>query len=136
MCYLLRIPAAATADWIQSQQMLQQLEDVTTPQPASNVAPHGSGADSGIVKQMPTQAEFKVPQNQSEHKQIVAKLVEGGSTPSEAELVIASRKTAFNKAIREYKRDLGQIPGPRKGLRQSGSKTSKHVTQNSTQDGI
>ena len=27
-------PTAATADWIQSQKMLQQLEDVTTPQPS------------------------------------------------------------------------------------------------------
>ena len=36
-----------------------------------------------------TQAEYRVPQNQIEHNQIVARLVEGGSIPSEIELVIA-----------------------------------------------
>ena len=33
----------------------------------------------------------------------MAKLLTGGNLQAEAELVIASRKTAFNKALREYK---------------------------------
>ena len=41
------------------------------------------------MKKAPTQAEYRVPQNQIEHNQIVARLVEGGSIPSEIELVIA-----------------------------------------------
>ena len=41
------------------------------------------------MKKAPTQAEYRVPQNQIEHNQIVARLVEGGSIPSEIEIVIA-----------------------------------------------
>ena len=53
---------------------------------------------------------------------------------TEAELVIATRKTAFNKALREYKRDQGLIPGYKKSSRLSASKPSKHVATNATQD--
>ena len=89
---------------------------------------------SGPIKQAPTQAEFRVPQNLTEHNLIVARLADGGSLPSEAEIVIASRKTAFNKALREYKRDQGLNSGPKKVTRQNAAKTSKHVAQNSSQN--
>jgi hypothetical protein len=55
---------------------------------------------------------------------MVERLVAGGSSVAEAELIISSRKSAFNKANREYKR------GPGKQMKQSQKKEtrqSKHV---------
>ena len=50
----------------------------------------------------------------------------------EAELVIMSRKTAFNKALREYKKENGQnLAGPKKG-----SKKSEHVSSHLSQNGF
>ena len=37
----------------------------------------------------------------------MANLVAGGSNHSEAEQIIAARKTALNKAIREYTKETG-----------------------------
>ena len=47
----------------------------------------------------PTQAEFRVPQNQIEHNLIVARLVEGGSIPSEAELHCSSMPTTHIQSL-------------------------------------
>ena len=46
-----------------------------------------------------------VPTNLIEHNLIVARLVSAGSLPAEAEQTIASRKAAYNKALREYKKE-------------------------------
>ena len=78
--------------------------------------------------------KVRVPQNQIEHNLIVARLVTGGSLQSEAELVVASRKTAFNKAHRELKHDQGLNMVGRKATRLSTAKPSKHVAQTTTQD--
>ena len=51
-----------------------------------------------------TLADFRAPANQIEHNLIVARLMDGGSLRSEAEQAIASRKAAFNKALREFKK--------------------------------
>ena len=55
--------------------------------------------------QAPTKKEFMIPLNKTEHEDVIRKLVLGGSSISEAELVIASRKTAFNKANKEFKKN-------------------------------
>ena len=94
-------PTIATADWL-AQQATFQPQPTTTPvnnTPISNETPAQpqSGSGSGSVRLAPTQAEYRVPLNQLEHNEVVANLIKGGSLPSEAELVIASRKTAFNK---------------------------------------
>ena len=65
-------------------------------------------------KQPPTLADFLVPSNQIEHNLILARLVNGGSLPAKAEQVIAGGKTAFNKALREYKKEHGTSQDPRK----------------------
>ena len=110
-------------------------QPITTPVPSELVSYESrSASGEGSTKQAPTQAELRVPQNQIEHNQIIARLVEGGSIPSKAELVIASRKTAFNKALREFKRDQGQNMGARKVTRLSAAKPSKHVAQTSSKD--
>ena len=53
-----------------------------------------------LTKQAPTAADFRVPTNLIEHNLIVARLVAGESLLSEAKVTIATRKTAFNKALR------------------------------------
>ncbi len=57
-----------------------------------------------------------IPLNKTEHEDVIRKLVLGGSSISEAELVIASRKTAFNKANKEFKKNLNSsgAANPRK----------------------
>ena len=83
------VPAAtATADWLRTQQILHQTHPIST-QAGNDVISNESGSTSrqGETKQAPTQADFKVPQNQIEHNLIIARLVEGDSTPAEAELL-------------------------------------------------
>ena len=43
---------------------------------------------------------------------MVAKLMTGGSNHAEAEMVIAQRKKAFNKADKEYKKELVKTDPP------------------------
>ena len=72
----------------------------------------------------PKREDFLIPANETEYNQMVERLVAGGSSVVEAELIISSRKSAFNKANREYKR------GPGKQTKQSQKKEtrqSKHV---------
>ena len=83
-------------------------------------------------KQAPTPVDFRVPTNLVEHNLIVARLVEGGSFPAEAEATIAGRMTAFNKALCEYKKEQSQKgSGPKKQTRKSNN-----VSATNTQNGI
>ena len=85
-----------------------------------------------LQKQLPTPADFKVPSNLVKHNLIVSRLMAAGSLASEAELVIASRKIAFNKALGEYKKENGQnLADPKKG-----PKNSKHVSSQLSQNGF
>ena len=77
----------------------------------------------------PTQRDYKVPTNQFEHNQVVAGLVSGGSSQAEAEQVIASRKTAFNKAMKDYKKERKQSFGKKQ------TRSSKNAAQRQSQDG-
>ena len=53
----------------------------------------------------PSPADFLVPSTPEEHTSMVDKLILGGSLRNEAEQTIASRKTAFNKALKIYKKN-------------------------------
>ena len=78
----------------------------------------------------PTLADFRAPSNQFEHNLIVTRLMEGGSLRSEAEQAISSRKAAFNKALREYKKsNVNPLVNKR------GNKNSKHTNSQSNQNG-
>ena len=52
----------------------------------------------------PREKDFHLPTSQEEHKFMVEKLVSAGTLPSEAEQIINNRRTAFNKATREFKK--------------------------------
>ncbi len=52
----------------------------------------------------PKQVDFLVPGTKAEHEQMIDRLIQGGSLLGEAEQIIASRKTAFNKALKEFKK--------------------------------
>ena len=70
---------------------------------------------------MPVPGDFLVPTNLIKHNLIVARLVSAGSLPAEAEQTIASRKTAYNKALREFKKEnpSSQNQNSNKATRQS-----------------
>ena len=83
-------------------------------------------------KLAPTMADYRVPTNQVEHNLIVSNLMAGGSLQSEAELVFTARKNAFNKAMREYKKETGikQQQG------RKSTRNSKHVGSQQSQNGL
>ena len=81
----------------------------------------------------PTRESFRVPRDAIEHKEMVARLVTGGSLLSEAESIIAARKTAFNKANREFKKNKSTLV---KGNLKKPSKQSKNVYKKSTDHGV
>ena len=86
---------------------------------------------TNLARSAPTPAEFRVPVNKIEHNQMVERLVSGGSLASEAEQVIAGRKTAFKKALREHKRDNT----PKTINTRRNSKNSKPVANQASQNG-
>jgi hypothetical protein len=53
----------------------------------------------------PTKEYFKVPSNRIEHDLFVSRLVQSGLTGADAEQVLVSRKAAFNRACREFKKE-------------------------------
>ena len=85
----------------------------------------------------PKREDFLVPQSKAEHDKIVDRLITGGSTLSEAEQIIAARKTAFNKALKEFKKGYQDSKPTTTGKRgpkalKSNTNTSRRV--NSTSD--
>jgi methionine synthase I (cobalamin-dependent) len=65
---------------------------------------------SAVLASMgPTKKDFQIPMNKTEHDEVVRKLVLGGSSIAEAKQVITSRKTAFNRANREFKKKSQSI---------------------------
>jgi hypothetical protein len=66
----------------------------------------------------PRLEEFLVPVTRAEHDLVVDKLITGGSLLGEAEQIIASRKIAFNKAMKEYnKKSAKTSKASRKGTK-------------------
>ena len=85
----------------------------------------------------PKREDFLVPQSKAEHDKIVDRLITGGSTLGEAEQIIAARKTAFNKALKEFKKGYQDSKPTTIGKRgpkalKSNTNTSRRV--NSTSD--
>ncbi len=56
----------------------------------------------------PKKADYLVPETRAEEDQMIDKLIQGGSLLGEAEQIIASRKGAYNKACREFKKSVGK----------------------------
>ena len=135
-------PAAATAEWLLTSNPSTTPTFTTTNETneaqASGSNPVKTTLDgipakesTSTARPAPTLAEFRVPANLVEHNLIVQRLLSGGSNRAEAEQTIALRKTAFNKALREHKRDNNQS-APRSINTRKNSKTSKPVNNNST----
>ena len=83
-------------------------------------------APSALIKNGPTPEEFLIPKDNNEHQLMVARLVSGGLLRKEAEMSIAARKTAFNKATKEFLK---------KGNKQTkkAGRPSKHFNVNNSQ---
>ena len=87
-----------------------------------------SGQQSTTNKYKPEEKDFNLPASAGELKLMVDKLVKAGSSQSEAEQIIANRKTAFNKASREFKRS--QSVKIAKQSQKRATKTSKTASLN------
>ena len=61
----------------------------------------------------PRAKDFNIPENEDEYNQMIEGMIKCGMRSSEAEANLKTRKTAFNKAIREYERD-NKPPATRK----------------------
>ena len=118
-------PDTATAQWLLSNSPQTQTQE---PAPMAQTQPAETQPDPNTTPP-PTQRDYKVPTNQFEHNQVVAGLVSGGSSQAEAEQVIASRKTAFNKAMKDYKKERKQSFGKKQ------TRSSKNAAQRQSQDG-
>jgi hypothetical protein len=74
-----------------------------------------------------------VPMDKAEHAVMVGCLVSAGSLHSEAESIIASQKTTFNKACQKHKKsEINQD----KGSTKKPSKSSKNLTKKSLDHGF
>ena len=69
-----------------------------------------------------------------EHNLAVADLMNGGSLRAKAEQVINGRKLAYNRALREFKKEM-EPPSTRNGYPRKSNKNGKHVSSQGTQDG-
>ena len=81
----------------------------------------------------PSKEAFKVPLDDLDHVSMVKRLVLGGLSSHEAEQTISSRKTAFNKACRDYKKESGKIG---KWQKKKNEKLSKTDSNTPNQNGI
>ena len=61
----------------------------------------------------PRAKDFNIPENEEEYHQMIDGMMKCGMKCSEAEANLKTRKTAFNKALREYDRD-NKPPATRK----------------------
>jgi hypothetical protein len=89
--------------------------------------PTESIQSSSTNQYRPEEKDFNLPASKDEIKSMVDKPIGAGSTQSEAEQIIANRKTAFNKASRDFKKRQ-----PVKLAKQS----QKRATQNSKTVGL
>jgi hypothetical protein len=66
----------------------------------------------------PDVATFKLPAKPIEHEQMIEKIMQGGLMRSEAEQSISARKSLFNKACKEFKKNKNsQQKGIRKAIK-------------------
>ena len=64
--------------------------------------------------------------NMIEHNLAVANLMSGGSLQAEAEQVINARKLSFNRALREFKKEMA--PSSTRNGYPTKNKNGKHVS--------
>ena len=95
------------------------------------VNPQESSQSSITKSYRPEEKDFNLPMSKDELNSMVNKLVKAGSTQSEAEQIIANRKTAFNKATREFKKL--QPVKQTKQIQKRGTKTSKAACLNNSE---
>jgi hypothetical protein len=81
------------------------------------------GQLSATNQYKPEEKDFKMPASKGELKSMVDKLIKAGFSQSEAEQIIANKKTAFNKASREFKKS--QSVKLAKQSQKRATKTSK-----------
>jgi hypothetical protein len=79
------------------------------------------------VAKGPSESEFKIPMSEAEYVDMISRLMCGGSSETEAELIIAARRTAFNKALKLFRKT--ESKNPKWGQRKSG-KNCKTVSPN------
>ena len=75
-------------------------------------------------KQPPTLKDFNIPENEVEYQEMLERFISVGMTQHEGELQITTRKTQFNKACREFKRDSSKNQGSIKGRPRYNRKNS------------
>ncbi len=80
----------------------------------------------------PSEADFMVPVNVSEHNAMVDRLTLGGSTKAEAEQIIAARRSAFKKATTQFKKSLSKTS---RGGQRRVVKNSKPVENSQDENG-
>ena len=97
-------------DISENENVAEHTNDLTTP--SLEQKEQSSTPSDGA--QGPTKKEFMIPLNKIEHDEVIRKLVLGGSSITEAQQVIASRKTAFNKAKKNFTKATTGAVNPRK----------------------
>ena len=109
-----------TASWIHK--LNKTLDEAsTTKMPAM-------GTQSTVQQgQAPTPQSFLIPADENEHRIMIGRLVSGGLTMSEAQQSIEKRKTAFNKASKEFKKSITKHP-------KKAGRPSKHANLNTTEN--
>ena len=98
---------AATADWLLSQSLIPIDDNTSVQRDNTNTL---SKSDPTIPSQSsdntePTKRDFLIPLTSEEHKETIDKMILGGSLRNEAENIIAGRVAAYNKALKQYKKD-------------------------------
>ena len=107
-------PVSKTADWLNTNPILHSTAGTSSTQiPPSQILVTDNITRPLVESEKsksnePKQVDFLVPRTKAEHEQMIDRLIQGGSLLGEAEQIIASRKTAFNKALKEYKKNRPQ----------------------------
>ena len=94
-------------------------------EPAPSSSRQAMSEQDAPVDNAPRAATYLVPADETEYNLMVEKMVNAGLLRSEAELNIAARKAAFNKACKEYKRSESKQPKTTKRI----TKMRKHVNK-------
>jgi hypothetical protein len=72
----------------------------------------------------PSKAAFLVPANKAEHDEMIRTLVKAGIGQPEAEQVISLRKTAYNKACKDFKKIQNKVATQTQKIAKRSSKQS------------
>ena len=88
--------------------------DITTNVPVEQAVEQAAG---------PSKVEYQVPSNKVEHDEMIRSLVKAGIRQSEAEQIISMRKTAYNKASKDFKKPPNKCG---KQTQKKAKRMSKH----------